>query len=415
MGMRILLTLGVIFAWSLVSGVYNPVSTIILGNVAGTQMQNSDQAAVISSAVFSWFNGTGVAGVLAAFALIYLIWATEIKKYWKSMMVPLVAMMFVTTMFSDSKAYVDTVDKTEAYTILPNESAFWVPDIGANKDSQAKFDSLQYLEEKKIAAKRFVVPHQKLGNSGGFLGWDYYIPTGRLFIVDRTPFSREWTKDHHRGTSHADESFPCQTKEGLNITAEVSIGASVKEENASLFLYNFGVVSPPGNRNDPVVIFQSVYYGRSLSNVMDDVGRKKVQTLVCNEIGIRTFDQSNNEMIPIMTNVEKAATTYFAGVGITLNFIGWGGTFTFDGEVQQAVNRRYVALKDAEISQIMASYTTVMQDLAKAQALRSFGEKTDGHLPQTMVGSGQDVGGLMYRFFGVEPPMSSAPKAAPKQ
>ncbi len=125
--------------------------------------------------------------------------------------------------------------------------------------------------------------------SGGF--FDFYVPAGRLIIVDRTPFSREWVDSAERGTSQQKQGFPCQTAEGLNVTAGVSIGASVLEANAAKYLYRFGVLPVPGDRSDPKVIFTSVYYSRKLSDVMDDVGRKKVQTLVCNEIVVAPVRQ----------------------------------------------------------------------------------------------------------------------------
>src|SRR4249920_2756519 len=59
-------------------------------------------------------------------------------------------------------AYYDKTDYTEAIYILPNQSAFVIPDAGANKDSQAQFISLDYLKANKIAAKRVVIPHVKL-------------------------------------------------------------------------------------------------------------------------------------------------------------------------------------------------------------------------------------------------------------
>jgi len=255
-------------------------------------------------------------------------------------------------------AFADTTDKTEAYTILPNESAFFIPDTGANKESQAQFDSEAYLQDKKIAVKRFVIPHQKLAGSGGTswasTGWDLYVPTGRLIIVDRSPFSREWVAAHDRGTSARNESIPCQSKEGVNITVGVSIGATVTEDNAAKFLYHFGVLAPTDaagrllDRSSPQTIFTSVYYSRRLADVMDDVGRKRVQTLICNEIAGRTFDEANDQAVKIMDNVKKTASDYFTSVGITLDFIGWGDTFTFDADVQKAVNdkRNAEALKD---------------------------------------------------------------------
>jgi hypothetical protein len=107
-------------------------------------------------------------------------------------------------------AYYDKADFTEAYTILPNESAFWIPDAGANRDNQSQFESEDYLKANKVAVKRFIVPHQKLSGSGSF--FDFYVPAGRLIIVDRTPFSREWVASQRRGTSAKDESFPCKAE-----------------------------------------------------------------------------------------------------------------------------------------------------------------------------------------------------------
>src|SRR5262249_50914013 len=150
-----------------------------------------------------------------------------------------------------------------------------------------------------------------------------------LILVDRTRYSREWVDAHDRGTSAKKEGFPCQAKEGLNITVGVSIGTWVTEANAAKFLYNFGVKTPQnvnyatGNIEvDGKAIFQSIYYGRSLTEVMDDVGRKKIQTLVCSEIGQRTFDKANEEMNLILENVSKKSTEWFTSVGISQDFIG---------------------------------------------------------------------------------------------
>jgi hypothetical protein len=229
--------------------------------------------------------------------------------------------------------------------------------------------------------KRFIIPHQKLSGSGGSswlsTGWDLYVPTGRLIIVDRSPYSREWVASHNRGTSTHDESIPCQSKEGVNITVGVSIGASVSEDNAARYLYHFGVLAPtdgagrPLDRSSPQTIFTSVYYSRRLADAMDDVGRKRIQTLVCNEIASRTFDQANDEAVKIMDNVRKAATDYFAGVGVTLDFIGWGDTFTFDPDVQKAVNdkRNAEALKDV---------LPVLQALAQLKVQEGMGQGLAG-------------------------------------
>jgi hypothetical protein len=378
----------VLYGW--INFVLHPAGTIATGQAAGQQFADSDVGYVTSLVGINLFSNLGIPAIVLL-VVIVAIWWGPLRHWWTGVATAAVLCVLLST--PQAQAYYDKTDYTEAYTILPNESAFWIPDAGANKDNQAQFDSEAYLQANKIAVKRFIVPHTKLQGSGGF--FDFYVPAGRLIIVDRTPFSREWVESHDRGTSTRNESFPCQSKEGLNIAVGVSIGASVLEANAAKYLYRFGVLPPAGDRTDPKVIFNSVFFSRRLADVMDDVGRKKVQTLVCNEIAGRSFDKANEEANQIMGAVGKAATDYFASVGITLDFIGWADTFTFDAAVQDAVNRRYIASQDQAIAAALAPYASTIQALAAADALRSFGRKSDGRLPSTIVGLPTDLGTLL--------------------
>ena len=150
---------------------------------------------------------------------------------------------------------------------------------------------------------------------------------------------------------------------------------------------------------------------------MDDVGRKKVQTLVCDEITARSFDQANNDAVKIMDSVKQKASDYFAAVGITLDFIGWADTFTFDPAVQEAVNRRYIASQDQAIAALLSPYAATIQALAAADALRSFGHKTDGRLPTTIVGLPAELGPLMSTLMQAQagPAKPSAPASGSSQ
>jgi hypothetical protein len=395
---RVILTIAAILIYGWVNFLLNPVATILAGDQAGKQFQNSDVSAVTSVYGMNFFGHLGIPFLLLVAVLAWIWWRSAKR---------LLAMLAAVAVFlpQPAGAYYDKTDFTEAYTILPNESGFWIPDAGANKDSQAQFESEAYLNANRVALKRFIVPHAKLQGSGSF--FDFYVPAGRLIIVDRTPFSREWVDAADRGTSRKREGFPCQSREGLNISVGVSIGASVLEQNAAKYLYRFGVVPPSGDRTDPKIIFNSIYYSRKLADVMDDVGRKKVQTLVCDEIASRTFDKANEDAVLIMQNVKQNAAAYFGEVGITLDFIGWADTFSFDREVQEAVNRRYVASQDQAIAALLAPYATTIQALAAADALRSFGQKTDGKLPSTIVGLPPELGPLMSTL------LKSAPAPAP--
>ena len=344
-------------------------AAVVSGDVAGAQFDNSNIAAV-QSVTAGRLLGQAALPLAVTLLLLATIWWPYLRRLAGRPLAVGIALLAAT---SPARAYYDKNDYTETYFILPNESAFFLPDSGANQDRQARFGSEAYLDANKVPAKRFVIPHAKL--VGSSLWSDYYVPTGRLIIVDRTPYNREWTAAQSRGTSSRNESFPCQSKEGLNVTAEVAIAASVSEDNAARFLYFFGVKPPQGNRADPQVIFTSVYYGRSLAEVMDAVGRGKVQSLVCHEVGTRTLDEVNASINAIMDSVEKGAGQFFAGRGITLDYIGWAGTLTFDKDVQQAINDRYEADK----------ILPVLDTLRTKAALDAAG-RWDGHLPGSVSG-----------------------------
>ncbi|MDR3525508.1 MAG: SPFH domain-containing protein [Acetobacteraceae bacterium] len=273
---------------------------------------------------------------------------------------------------NQAQAYYDREDIVEAYFILPNETAFFVPDDAPVRDGQSKFGSVEYLKAKQIEARRFIIPHARFSGSGFFQ--DYYVPTGRLILVDRGPFNREWT-DKVNGRETRSEGFPCQSQEGLNVTVEVAISASIADADAAQYLYSFGVQQPTGRRSDPAVIFTSVFYGRALSEVMEGIGRGKLQSLVCHEIAARTLDKVNFEANQIMDTVQKNASEYFKSHGITIDYLGWAGDFTFDSDIQTAINNRYIAEK-------IAPEIDVLETRAKLSTMQLW----DGHLPKTVSG-----------------------------
>jgi len=358
---------------------FGTVATLGLGRVAGDQFLASDAAYVATQAAFRSYNFLTFVTAAMAFGVLALIWYRPVKGWISALMAVALLVIFLP---GDARAYYDKSDYSENYFVLPNESAFFVPDVGDNKSSQASFGSEAYLAEKKIAAKRFEVPHTKLGNSG--LWSNYYVPAGRLIVVDRTPVSREWVKQPHRGTDKTDQSFPCQSSEGLDITVGIAVGASVYEENAAKFLFRFGVNPPAGDRNDPVVIFTSVYYGKSLAQVMDGPVRSRIQSLVCDEMTSRTLDKNNAEAAAMMAAIQKKVETYMGSVGITLDFIGWADTFGFDHAVQASIDRRYIATQDLAVATALAPHTATLQALATAEGTRTVANKWNGAVPSSV-------------------------------
>jgi hypothetical protein len=395
-----------IYGWAMMA--YSPQATLITGQAAGRQLDNTDAGYFTAVYTMNVFSAIGTIMTVLFVGVLAGIWFKPVRDAIRNVSQRLAVLLAVGGALligtTDGRAFFEKVDRTEIYPILPNQSAFWIPEVGAVKDKQVQVDSEAFLNENKVQLNRFQIPHQKLAGSAGnsvFAGWDYFVPAGRLIIVDRTPFSREWVDAQERGTSVKKEGFPCQSKEGLNITVGVALGASVSQANAAKYLFRFGVLPPRGEvkgaadsiDNDGKIIFTSVYYSRSVQNVMDDFGRKKILELICDQITSRTFDKANEEARLIKDTAAKQIVDFFAGYGITIDFMGWADTFTFDKEVQDAVNRLYIAKQDEDIGRRLQPYTEVIKALAQAQAQRSFGDKTDGRLPTTFFGMPPEVVG----------------------
>lgn len=364
-----------------VNALVNAPATIVLGNVAGKQLEATDSGYLVTQAAFAAFGAiqTIIAGI--TLLAVFLIWVGPVKR-WIAGLLALLLLAFLVAPQPASAYYADS-DYAESFMILPNESAFWLPDVGNNKDAQTKFGSEDYYAANKIAAKRFdVTTHVRLPNSGIFA--NKYVSPGRLIKVDRSPTTREWVKASHRGTGKNDESFPCQSKEGLDVTTGVAIGTYVTEEQAPKFLYHFGVNTPKGDPNDPNVAFTSVYYGKSLSQVMDEKIRNKVQSMVCDAMTKHSLDDANAHAADMMADIQKNVGVYLDSVGITLDFIGWADTFEFADGVQKAIDRRYIADKDKTIADDMAPRVATLQALASAEGTRTVADKWNGALPSSV-------------------------------
>ena len=397
------LTLGVA-GWLEV--VLNTTATIGSAEAAGGQFAASDAASLSASANAYFWRQVGLAGVIPV-AILLAIWWRPIRRA----LVPVLAVcalgLGACAVAPDrAYAYYNQHDYAEPYTIMPNESAFWVPDVGDNQASQDAFDSAGYLDKNKIAAKRFLIPHQTLRGTGwGFWG-DYYVPTGRLFIVNREPVSREWLADPRKGTSTLNEGFDCQSSEGHNITVGVAISTKVTEADAAKFLYNFGVHPPEGQRTDPNVVFTSVFYGRSLAEVMDTKVRSKIGILVCENLMQHTLIEDSASANTIMETIRKETKAYLDSHGITLDYVGWADTWTFDGEVQDALNRHFAALQEQDIAQRLQPYVATLEGLSLADVMRKWNGATPGSVSLTLLPQGlNDLFGQFARSMSVPPTM----------
>ncbi len=289
-----------------------------------------------------------------------------------------------------ANAFYSTTDVTEAYGILPNHSAFWVPGMGDTKNNQAQMESEEFLRANKVAGKFFIIPHVKLSGST-YMGWDKYIPTGRLIVVDRAPFFHEWTKPGRGTDGNLDQSFPCHSKDNIPVSAEMSLASSVTEDDAAKFLFYFGVNLPKGDPSTPEVIFTSVYEGKTLAQVMGGWGRGEIQSRVCRHInawGVEDLALHGNE---ILDQIQSEAKAFFSSFGITIEYIGWAGGFGYPPEVQNAINTRFA-------SEHIAPVVKTMLEKAQVDAITGW----DHHLPTSVtLLDMSSVNGLLNNFINL--------------
>ena len=116
-----------------------PSLLIASGQVAGGQFDNSDTSFVLASVRMGLYGKLGVLPAVLLLVVLLLIWWGPIRQRLGGRTI--VSAFVVLLGVAPAQAYYDKTDYTEAYTILPNEPAFWIPDAGANKDNQAQFDS----------------------------------------------------------------------------------------------------------------------------------------------------------------------------------------------------------------------------------------------------------------------------------
>lgn len=235
--------------------------------------------------------------------------------------------------------------------IAPNETAFLVP-LEDTMDAQAQLQSVDYLNSKKVAAKRVTIPVRQ--RNTGRMWYDYeWIPTMRVIKVDRAPQIREWTKADDGGTTKANQAFKVESLESIDFAIGAVASASIHEEDAATFFYYFA--------------------GKPLTEVMDNNVRNKLAEVLFDEFGIRTLEAGQADKKKIFAFAEEQVKEHFRPLGITIDYIGGADGLNYsDPKVQQAINANYEA-QQAKIraqAQFEAQETLnkLAVDKAKAEA-----------------------------------------------
>jgi len=207
--------------------------------------------------------------------------------------------------------------------INTHETAFLVPLEGDTAGDQAKFMSVDYLNQNKVSAKRVTLPVRK--RSTGRLWSDYeWVPTMRVIRVNRMPVTREWTGDENKGTSGNDEAMWVESKDSIGFGLGANVTAMVTEADAAKFLYYFA--------------------GKSLAKVVDENVRGYVNSILSKKFADLDLVDARKEKAAAFTEAFDKTKEHFAKMGVTITNLGLSeGMVYADTEIQTIINDNFTA------------------------------------------------------------------------
>lgn len=381
---RLIVSIVVVVMFGAVGYMWKQALSMMQGIVAARQI-NDDSVA--GNALAFWFRNSDIVGfviVVSFFLILGWIWRCELKVLFLTSLVVLALMGCAprATTESEKTSIADVVD------IKPNQTVFVIPTIAGSKEEQARFESIDYLESKKVASKRVILDKDNVGGK--------YLPKTYVILVDRTPVARQWTKESTTGTNASNEALCGESSESIEVCFQISMAAAVEETNTATYLYYF----PTTKLQDAQV--NGVYKATDLDQIVDNQVRQYLTQKIGDSCATRTLRDIIKDKAEIVRGAETAAKKYFKDQGITLAYVGLGGQLMIDQEIQTVINRLFVAEQEREIAKAQATRTIIDAEAAK-RALELKGEGDAKALAELKKALGDmDLGSAItaYRWNG---------------
>ncbi|MBP5459868.1 MAG: SPFH domain-containing protein [Clostridia bacterium] len=220
--------------------------------------------------------------------------------------------------------------KELAEEVESHETAFVIPLEVGTQENQEKLMSEEYLEHRKVAAKRIILGQRQ--RSTGRLWLEYeWIPTERVIKVDRKLVTKNWitvldangnyVKD--KDGNLQDDGFPLASQDSVGFTVGINLTIMIEEKEAARYLFYFRE--------------------KSLDETSEEVVRGFVQNALSDEIGKLKLTDCQMQKVEIMDRVKERVRGELSQYGITLVTIGLADEFQYDNkEVQNAIDMVYV-------------------------------------------------------------------------
>jgi len=282
----------------------------------------------------------------------------------------LMLLAVVSTFTVGCKSY----EEAEYVEAKANETVF-VAKLDGEKQA-VKFDSAESLQKLQVAAKRVPIPHVfqqtgRMGSSG------YWKPSVAIYIVNRSPVTREWLAEAGKGTSNKDEGIWAESKDSVGFSTGVTISAMIEEQDAALFLYRYPTGASKTNKVEGGLLRVDKNVS-ALSPVMDNEIRSKIQAVFSDFAAMFDMSDLRDQKVQIVEKLRTEIVPFFKTRGITITNIGLTGGFTYENKkIQDAIDNVFVAQREKEVNkakldaQLDANKRVEMEALAVAEALRT--------------------------------------------
>ena len=220
-------------------------------------------------------------------------------------------------------------DKPEFIEIDTSETGFLIP-LEGDATQQAKFQSEDYLKQRKVATKRVQITH-RWSQEGRMPNDGRWIPTVRLVKVNRSPVTREWISTQGQGNAGQasrgapnDQAIWIESADSVGFSMGFTCTAFIPEDEAARFLYWY----PSG----------------SLAGVMDHEVRGRVQQVAAEVAARYPLDLLRAKKQEIADAVKNDVTAFFNSRGVIITTIGMFGGMTYENpEIQRSIDGTFIA------------------------------------------------------------------------
>jgi hypothetical protein len=130
-----------LYGWVMM--VYSPQATLMTAETAASQLDNTDAGYVNAVYTMSFFSQIGTVATVLFIGILVGIWYRPVRDALRrtsqivAALVAAAGALLVGT--TDGRAFFEKTDRTEIYPILPNQSAFWIPEVAPPKTSRCRW------------------------------------------------------------------------------------------------------------------------------------------------------------------------------------------------------------------------------------------------------------------------------------